>query len=124
MLAAGLAALAAVGVHVSAGHAAAGDSTRESIAFQWTHVAAVGVWIGGLVALLLGVRGAPSEAKAAAVRRFSTVAAAGLVIVVATGIVRAVEQLGSWSELWTTGYGRAVDRQRRRSCSGSRGSAR
>src|SRR5215208_1057949 len=108
MLVAGLAALAAIGVHVSAGHAAAGDSTGVSIAFQWTHFAAIGIWIGGLAALLLGVRGGPSEAKAAAVRRFSTVAAAGLLVVVVTGVVRAVEELGSWGELWSSGYGRAV----------------
>ena len=54
MLATGTAALAAIAVHVSAGHAAAGASTRVSIAFQWTHFAAAGIWIGGLAALLLG----------------------------------------------------------------------
>ncbi len=44
------------------------------IAAEWAHVLAVGVWIGGLAALLLGVRGAASEEKGRAVRRFSTAA--------------------------------------------------
>jgi hypothetical protein len=61
-----------------------------------------------LAALLLGVRGAPSDAKARAVRRFSTVAGAALVVVAATGVARAVDELSSWRDLVTTGYGRAV----------------
>ena len=89
-----------------------------SIAFQSTHFAAAGFWIGGLAALLLGVRGAPSAAKAAAVRRFSTVAAAGLLVVVATGVVRAVEELGSWGELWSRPA--TAGRSPPRSCSCSR----
>jgi hypothetical protein len=67
-----------------------------------------GVWIGGLAALLVGIRGAPSTEKTASVRRFSIVAAAGLGVVLATGIVRAFSELRGWGELVTTGYGRAV----------------
>jgi hypothetical protein len=78
------------------------------VAAQATHVVVVGVWLGGLAALLLGLRGEPSAAKAAAVRRFATVAAAGLVLVVATGTLRAFSELRSWNELFSTGYGRAV----------------
>ena len=104
-----VAALAAIAVHVAGGHAAAGAwPPAVTIAVQSAHFAAVGVWLGGLAALLLGVRGAPSAAKAAAVRRFSTIAAAGLIVVVVTGVVRAVDELSSWSELVSSGYGRAV----------------
>jgi copper transport protein len=108
MLAAGLAAVAAVGVHAAAGHAAAGGSRSVQVAVQSAHLAAVGVWIGGLIALLLGVRGAPSSLKASAVRRFSTVAAVALLVVAATGAVRAVRQVSSWGDLVSTGYGRGV----------------
>lgn len=107
--AAGLAGLAAVAVHVDAGHAAAGGwSSGFSVTTQVAHFAAAGVWFGGLAALLLGVRGAPSGEKAAAVRRFSIVAASALLVVLVTGTVRAVDELGSWGELLDTGYGRAV----------------
>ncbi len=30
---------------------------------QWLHIAAVGVWIGGLVALLVGMVGATTDAR-------------------------------------------------------------
>ena len=86
MAAAGVAAFAAIGVHVAAGHAAAGGwPNGASVASQWAHFAAAGIWLGGLVALLLGVRGAPSEEKAAAIRRFSRLALVALVVVAATG---------------------------------------
>ena len=82
--------------------------TPLSVGVQWIHFAAAGIWLGGLAALLLGLRGAPSAAKAASVRRFSAVALAALVVLATTGLARAVEQLSAWGELFSTGYGRAV----------------
>jgi copper transport protein len=109
MPAAALAALAAMAIHVAAGHAASGAWPRTvSVAFQWAHFAAAGIWIGGLATLLLGLRGAPSAGKAAAVRRFSWFAVGGLVVLGATAIARAVEELSAWGDLVHTGYGRAV----------------
>lgn len=106
---AALASLAAIVAHVAAGHAAAGSwPSLIAIAAQSAHFAAAGVWFGGLAALLLGVRGAPSAAKAAAVRRFAAVALAALIVVFATGTLRAVDELSSWGELASSGYGRAV----------------
>jgi copper transport protein len=109
MAAAAMATLAAIAVHAAAGHAGAGRwPLVPSIAAQTVHVAAVGVWLGGLAALVAGLRGAPSEAKAAAVRRFSRVAAGGLAIVIATGVVRSVTEISRWADLLTTDYGRVV----------------
>lgn len=109
MAASALAALAAIEIHVAAGHAGSGAWPRTvSVTLQWTHFAAVGIWIGGLAALLLGLRGAPSAGKAAAARRFSTFALAGLVVVGATGVARAVEELTAWDDLVSTGYGLAI----------------
>ena len=109
VLGAGLAALAAVAVHVANGHAAASRwPSALSVTVQVAHFAVVGIWIGGLAALLIGLRGAPSAEKAAAVSRFAIIAAVGLAVVVATGVARAVSELHSWSELVDTGYGRAV----------------
>lgn len=105
-----LAALAAIAVHVSAGHAAAGADRALAIAIgaQWAHVAGVGIWLGGLASLLFGIRGAPSAAKIDAVRRFSTIAGVSLWIVAATGVARTAGELSAWHQLITTDYGRAV----------------
>jgi copper transport protein len=106
---AGGAAAGAMLAHVAAGHAAAGGSLRwGKVAAQWAHFCAVGVWIGGLAALLLAVRGEPSEEKARATRRFSTVAGVALAVVAATGILRAVNEVDEWGQLTSTGYGRVV----------------
>ena len=105
----GVAALAAIAVHVGAGHAAADprQPLLEAV-LQWCHVAASGIWIGGLAALLTGALGPPSVMKAAAARRFSSVAAFAIVVVLATGLLRSFAELASWTDLVATGYGRAV----------------
>jgi copper transport protein len=109
LLGAAIAVLAAIVVHVDAGHAGAGPwSTAVTVAAQVAHFAAAGVWFGGLAALLLGLRGAPRAARAAAMRRFAAVAAAALIVVVATGTLRAVDELTAWGELTSSGYGRAI----------------
>jgi copper transport protein len=109
LLAAALAALGAVVVHVGAGHAAAGTWPPVlTVSAQVAHFAAAGVWFGGLAALLLGIRGEASAVKTAAVRRFAVVAAATLIIVVVTGTVRAIDELSSVGQLVSSGYGRAV----------------
>jgi copper transport protein len=94
--------------HVGAGHAGAASPRTAEILAQWVHVIAASVWVGGLAALLAGLRGAPDEDKAGAVRRFSTVAAFALAVVAATGVVRAFGQLHRWSDLWSSGYGVVV----------------
>ncbi|MGH9282093.1 MAG: copper resistance protein CopC, partial [Acidimicrobiales bacterium] len=102
-------AAAAMLAHVAAGHAGAGRSFRlASVAVQWMHFLAVGVWIGGLAALLIGVRGTSGSDRGRAVRRFSFVAGIALAVVAATGVIRAVQGIGSWSRLPSTSYGRLV----------------
>jgi len=66
------------------------------------------VWMGGLAALLLALRGAPSMEKAEAVARFSRIAAVGLLAVAVTGVWRTRNELSSWHDLASTGYGRTV----------------
>jgi copper transport protein len=99
----------AIVVHVAAGHAASTSwSSTLTIAIQVAHFCAAGIWIGGLCALLFGLRGVARPGKAAAVRRFSTVAGVGIVVVGATGIARAFSALSTVDDLVSTGYGRAV----------------
>ncbi len=102
-------AAAAMFVDAAAGHAASAATLPWlAITLQTTHVAAAGVWIGGLAGLLIGIRGAPSEAKALAIRRFSSTAGLALGTVVATGTARALGELDSLGQLVTTTYGRVV----------------
>jgi copper transport protein len=104
----GVAAGATIFVHTSAGHAAAGGLVVPKVILQFVHFSAAGVWIGGLAALLVAIRGLEPEARSRAVRRYSTVAGVALFAVAATGTVRAVQEVDTWGALLSTGYGRAV----------------
>ncbi len=96
---------AAMAVRAFAGHA--GPSVLEGT-LQAAHFAAVGAWIGGLVWLVLAVRrGAEPER----VRRYSTIAATGLAVIVVTGYLRATNELGGfgwWLRAFDNSYGVAL----------------
>ncbi|HKV43500.1 MAG TPA: copper resistance protein CopC [bacterium] len=96
--------------HVTAGHAAAalGPWRWANVAAQWVHMVSVGAWLGGLAVLIPTLGRTPSDAKAGTVRRFSTAAGILLVLVAATGTIRAVNEVGGWGQLTTTAYGRLV----------------
>jgi copper transport protein len=103
-------AIAAIEMLVDAivSHAAATPLPWVNIAIQWLHFATVGIWLGGLVGILLELRGAPSAEKGAVVHRFSHWATVGLAVVALTGVVRAAVELRSIDDLLTTDYGRLV----------------
>ena len=107
---AGVGAAGAALAHVAAGHAAAGAGPWRpaNVAVQWVHLMSVGAWLGGLAALLAALGATPNAEKAAAVRRFSTGAGVLLVLVAATGTIRAVDEIGGWDRLAATPYGRLV----------------
>jgi copper transport protein len=105
----GLAAGGGMLVHALAGHAAGPSSLRWlNLAAQWAHLLAVGVWIGGLVWLLAGLRGRARADQGAVALRFSKLAGGSLAVVVVTGLARTVDELGGWRRLFDTGFGRAL----------------
>jgi copper transport protein len=107
----GVAAGAGMLVHALAGHAAGPSSLRLlNLLAQWTHLLAVGVWIGGLAWLLAGLwtRGAGFSTRDIVVR-FSRLAGISLAVVVLTGVARTVDELGGWGRLADSGFGRALD---------------
>jgi copper transport protein len=107
--AAAVAAGATMFVHVEAGHASAITSwTWAAVGAQWVHFMSAGIWIGGLGALLLAIRGLEGDVRGRAVKRFSAMAGIMLAAVVVTGVVRSITEIDSWSELFSSGYGRAV----------------
>jgi copper transport protein len=97
-----------IGVHVLTTHAAASHLAWIMVGVQWAHVASFAAWIGGLTALLFAIGSRPSLEKAAAVRRFSQVAAVSLVVVGATGLVRALDEVAAWAALVTSAFGQLV----------------
>jgi copper transport protein len=100
------AAAGALFVHALAGHAAAQSPVRLlNVADQWLHMLAAGVWVGGLVWLLLGLRNMDGAARAAAVRRFSQLAFAAVAVIAVTGVLRAVPEVGSLGALVSTSFG-------------------
>jgi len=89
-----------------AGHALDRGRSPIEVLADVAHVAAASVWVGGLVALGFSLRGAGDHA--ATLRRFSNVAIVSVAVLAITGVVRALSELNSFSQLWTTGYGRAL----------------
>jgi copper transport protein len=107
----GVAGAAGMLVHALAGHAAGPSSLRLlNLLAQWTHLLAVGVWIGGLAWLLAALwsRGA-AWSTGDVVVRFSKLAGVSLAVVVGTGVARTVDELGGWRRLADSGFGRALD---------------
>lgn len=93
-----------------AGHALDPGRSWLEVPVDVLHVVAAAVWVGGLFALVVVVprEGAEPEIVQRAIRRFSTLALAAVVAVGLTGVVRALSELSAVSQLWTTGYGRAI----------------
>ncbi|MEU7241045.1 copper resistance protein CopC [Streptomyces sparsogenes] len=86
-------------------HASVGIQSALAMPVDVVHMLAVGVWLGGLGALVATLRaGEPIER--AAVRRFSRLAFGSVVTLVLTGVYQSWRQVGSWSALTGTDYGR------------------
>ena len=102
----GVAAAGAMFVHAQAGHAETASPVRLlNVTDQWLHMLAAGVWVGGLVWLLLGLRGLSGAERASAVRRFSQLAFAAVAVLAVTGVLRAVPEVGSLGALVSTSFG-------------------
>ncbi|MGY1823947.1 copper resistance CopC/CopD family protein [Geodermatophilus sp. SYSU D00079] len=89
------------------GHPVAGAWPVLAVAAAAVHVAAMAVWLGGLVALLAGVlrEDGPPADLAAALPPFSRLAAGSVTALVVTGVVQGVREVGSPVALVTTTYG-------------------
>jgi copper transport protein len=101
-----VAGLLLVPVPTLAGHALdPGRSSIEAVA-DVVHVAAASLWLGGLVSLALALRAVAG--RRATLRRFSNLALVSVVVLAATGVIRALAELDSVSQIWSTGYGRVL----------------
>jgi copper transport protein len=106
------AALGAIGLLLTpglAGHAGTGFMIPLGIFADVVHLAAVSIWLGGLV-VLTGVvlRSGDPGALREVVPRFSRVAFLAVVTITVSGVVQAWRQLGTVGALTSTAYGRIL----------------
>ncbi|WP_229334626.1 copper resistance CopC/CopD family protein [Streptomyces flavotricini] len=95
----------------AAEHASAGIQVALAMPVAALHLLAMGVWLGGLVTLLLLLRRRGSDGRevpAAAIGRFSTLAFSAVAVLVGTGVYQSWRQVGSWEALSTTSYGKTL----------------
>jgi copper transport protein len=104
--------LALLGTVTFTGHAVSGDLVGLAVVTDLVHLSAVSVWLGGLAMLLGAVlwpSGGVADGRAEEIAaRFSDVAFGAVMVIVASGVVQAWRQLGSWDALFDTSYGRLL----------------
>lgn len=88
-------------------HASTGIQSGIAMPVGILHLLAVAAWLGGLAALLVALHKVPGIERSA-VRRFSTVALVSVTVLAVTGVYQAWRQLGSWSALTGTDYGKLL----------------
>lgn len=91
-----------------AGHPAVGRYPALTIAVDALHLAAVVVWLGGLVVLALRLLPRPVPELRGVLERWSPVAMLAVVVLVVTGSIQAWRELRSVSAFVDTTYGRWV----------------
>ncbi|MEU2393787.1 copper resistance protein CopC [Streptomyces sp. NPDC007369] len=95
----------------AAEHAAAGIQVPLAVPASVLHLLAMGVWLGGLITLVIVLRCRGSGSRAvpvSAIGRFSTLAFTAVAVLVGTGVYQSWRQVGSWGALSTTSYGRTL----------------
>jgi putative copper resistance protein D len=97
-LAAGLLALSALVLQAQSGHAAGTASHELAMSSMFGHLAAVALWVGGLVVLALLAHRLGADLTAA-VARYSVLAAWCFAAVAVTGVVNSLVRLGGWDGL-------------------------
>jgi len=104
-----VAGLVLVATFAGAGHASSGIQPTVAIVSDMAHLAAMSVWLGGLVIVVgcLLPAGTPAEVSAA-LPRFSRLAFAAVTVLVLTGSYQVWRSVGSLPALWATGYGRLL----------------
>lgn len=105
---AGAAAAGVLFTYARGGHPAAGSNPSLSMSLDAIHLAAVALWVGGLLVLAVRLLPAPPPDCAAVLQRWSTVATASVAVLIVTGTIGAARELRSFSALLDTEYGRWI----------------
>ncbi len=90
----------------ASGHAAGVDHAAIAVAVDWLHLASVSVWFGGLLFLVIALQGRQSaDIVALLLARFSRVALAAVLALVATGLTSAAFHVAGPRSLRNSDYG-------------------
>jgi copper transport protein len=96
-----------------AGHAGQTSPRGAALAFDWVHLTAGSIWVGGLLGLLVLWRSLPAARRIAGlvvcVPRFSNVAFVSVLALIGSGVGASILQLPTISSLWQTSYGKTID---------------
>jgi len=110
-----LAALPLIPISLNSHAAAVGQGDAAAVVSDVAHMLAGGAWVGGLLGLLVALyllrRTAPDErrgALGAIIRRFSTLAIASVLVLVASGLYATWLQVGGLDALRETDHGRTL----------------
>lgn len=111
-----LACAAALAAIALSGHANSADPRALAVLADWVHLLAAAVWIGGIAQIVVAwigpvLRGSTALRGAVmrqVLRPFGRVALPAFLIVVVSGLLNALIELGEPQALWQTGYGRTL----------------
>ncbi len=113
-----LAAISCAGAFLAlafAGHANSAHPHAAALLTDWLHLLAAAVWLGGIAQLaltwtgpLIRERGLGRVVMSEVLDRFGRVALPAFGVVVLTGLLNALIELGSPTELWQSSYGRVL----------------
>jgi copper transport protein len=94
------------------GHAAQTSPRAWLLLFDWSHLTAGSLWVGGLIGLIVLWRSLPAAQRiaglAVCVPRFSNVAFVSVNVLIASGVAAAIYHLPTLASLWQTSYGQAI----------------
>ncbi len=107
---ASFAALVALVPEAYVGHSVAMAHARLNVVVDGFHLVAAAAWLGGLVGMVVVLRGTSGRSDVAllTVTRFSALAASVLAALVLAGSVLAWQLVGSWHGLVDSGYGQVL----------------
>jgi copper transport protein len=95
-----------------AGHAAQTSPRAASLLFDWLHLVAGSVWIGGLAGLLVLWRSLPVTRRVAGlvvcVPRFSNAAFVSVLLLIGSGVGSSLVHIPTLATLWQTSYGKTL----------------
>jgi copper transport protein len=95
-----------------AGHAGQTSPRGLSLAFDWFHLVAGSVWVGGLIGLVVLAASLPAARRVAAlvvcVPRFSNVAFVSVLVLIGAGTGSAVQHMPTFASFWQTSYGKSL----------------
>jgi copper transport protein len=95
-----------------AGHAAQTSPRGAMLVFDWLHLSAGSLWVGGLIGLLVLWRSLPVARRVAglvvSVPRFSNAAFVSVLVLIGSGIGASLVHLPTFASLWETSYGQTL----------------